>query len=343
MAVSSVCMSKEIVEQLMLLLGSRIKKMQTRQLGKTDLLIPPLGFGSGAVGGGGWPFGWGAQDDSESIAAINHALGLGINWIDTAAVYGLGHSEEVVAQALKGRAERPYIFTKCSMVWDDQGNISHSLKRDSIRREVEDSLRRLQVEAIDLYQIHWPDPVADIEEGWSTLSDLKGEGKVRYIGVSNFNVQQLQRAMKIDRVDSLQPPYSLIHPDVDDEILPFCESNGIGVIVYSPMMSGLLTGKMTRERINNFPEDDWRKHNPEFQETRLYRNLWLAELLKNIGRHHGLSAGEIAIAWTLRLSAVTGAIVGGRNPDQVDGIVGAADFRLSDDAKIGRASCRERV
>jgi aryl-alcohol dehydrogenase-like predicted oxidoreductase len=305
--------------------------MQTRRLGKTELFITPLGFGSWAVGGGGWQFGWGAQDDRESMAAISRALDLGMNWIDTAAVYGLGHSEEIVGRALKGRTERPYIFTKCSMVWDEKGKISHSLKRESIRREVEDSLRRLKVEAIDLYQIHWPDPEADIEEGWSTLSELKREGKVRYIGASNFNVEQLRRAMKIDRVDSVQPRYSLIHPEVEDEVLPFCERNGIGVIVYSPMMSGLLSGRMTQERISNFPEDDWRKHNPEFQEPRLYRNLWLAELLKNIGRHHGVSAGEVAIAWTLRLSAVTGAIVGGRSLGQVDGIVGAANFRLSED------------
>jgi aryl-alcohol dehydrogenase-like predicted oxidoreductase len=305
--------------------------MQTRQLGKTDLFITPLGFGSWAVGGGGWQFGWGSQDDRESIAAINRALDLGINWIDTAAVYGLGHSEEIVGRAVNGRAERPYIFTKCSMVWDEKGNISHSLQRDSIRREVEDSLRRLQVETIDLYQIHWPNPAIDIEEGWSTLADLKREGRVRYIGVSNFNVEQLQRAIAIAPIDSLQPPYSLIHHEVEDELLPFCEKNGIGVIAYSPMMSGLLSGRMTQERISNFPEDDWRRSNPEFQEPRLYRNLWLAELLKNIGRHHGLSAGEIAIAWTLRLSAVTGAIVGGRSPEQVDGIVGAADFRLSKD------------
>jgi aryl-alcohol dehydrogenase-like predicted oxidoreductase len=305
--------------------------MQARRLGTTELSITPLGFGSWAVGGGGWQFGWGSQDDGESIAAINRALDLGVNWIDTAAVYGLGHSEEIVAKALKGRTERPYIFTKCSMIWDAQGRISHSLKRESIRREVEQSLRRLQVEVIDLYQIHWPDPDSDIEEGWSTLSELRREGKVRYIGASNFGVEQLRRAMKIDRVDSLQPRYSLIHPEVEDEILPFCETNGIGVIVYSPMMSGLLSGRMTQERISNFPEDDWRKNNPEFQEPRLYRNLWLAELLKNIGRRHGLSAGEIAIAWTLRLSAVTGAIVGGRNPEQVEGIAGAADFRLSED------------
>jgi len=304
--------------------------MRTRQLGKTDLFITPLGFGSWAVGGGGWEFGWGEQDDLKSIAAINRALNRGINWVDTAAVYGLGHSEEIVGQALKDRARRPYIFTKCSMVWDEKGNISHSLKRDSIRREVEDSLRRLQVDVIDLYQIHWPNPERDIEEGWSTLSDLKREGKVRYIGVSNFNVEQLQRVMDIDRVDTLQPPYSLIHPDVEDEILPFCEKNGIGVIVYSPMMSGLLTGRMTRERIANFPDDDWRKNNPEFKEPRLSRNLALAELLKGIGRNHGLSAGEIALAWTLRLSAVTGAIVGGRSASQVDGIVGAGNFRLNE-------------
>jgi aryl-alcohol dehydrogenase-like predicted oxidoreductase len=305
--------------------------MQTRQLGKTDLSITPLGFGSWAVGGGGWQFGWGSQDDRDSMAAINRALDRGINWIDTAAVYGLGHSEEVVGGTLKHRAERPYIFTKCSMVWDQDGKIGHSLKRESIRREVEASLFRLQVDAIDLYQIHWPNPEADIEEGWSTLADLKREGKVRYIGVTNFNLEQLQRAMAVAPIDSLQPPYSLIHPEVEDEILPFCEKNGIGVIAYSPMMSGLLSGRMTQERISNFPEDDWRKNNREFQEPRLYRNLWLAELLKNIGRHHGLSAGEIAIAWTLRLSAVTGAIVGGRSPEQVDGIVGAADFRLSKD------------
>ena len=305
--------------------------MQTRQLGKTDLFITPLGFGSWAVGGGGWQFGWGSQDDRESIAAIDQALDRGINWIDTAAVYGLGHSEQIVARAVNGRADRPYIFTKCSMVWNHDGNITHSLKRYSIRREVEDSLRRLQAEVIDLYQIHWPNPEDDIEEGWSTLSDLKREGKVRYIGVSNFNVAQLRRAMAIDHVDTLQPPYSLIHAEVEDEILPFCQENGIGVIVYSPMMSGLLSGKMTRERISKLPYDDWRKGNPEFQEPRLYRNLWLAELLKNVGRHHGLSAGEIAIAWTLRLGAVTGAIVGGRNPDQVDGILGAANFRLSED------------
>lgn len=304
--------------------------MRTRQLGQTDLNITPLGFGSWAVGGGGWQFGWGAQDDRDSIAAINRALDLGINWIDTAAVYGLGHSEEVVGKALEGREDKPYIFTKCSMVWNEKGEISHSLKPGSIRREVENSLRRLKVDVIDLYQIHWPDPETDIEVGWSTLANLKREGKVRYIGVSNFNVEQMKRAMAIAPIDSLQPPYSLIRPEVEEEILPFCGLNDIGVIVYSPMMSGLLSGKMTRERINSFPADDWRKNNVEFQEPRLYRNLWLAELLKSMGRRHGLSAGEMAIAWTLRNPTVTGAIVGGRSPEQVDGIIGAAHLRLSD-------------
>ena len=304
--------------------------MQTKRFGKTDLFITPLGFGSWAVGGP-WQYGWGVQDDAESIAAIQRALDLGMNWIDTAAAYGLGYSEEVVSKAIKGRSEAPYIFTKCSIVWDDQGNVGRSLKRDSIRREVEDSLTRLQVETIDLYQIHWPDPDEEIEEGWTTLAALKSEGKVRYIGVSNFNVSQMKRAMSIAPIDTLQPPYSLVQPEVENEILPFCEANGIGVIVYSPMMSGLLIGKMTRERVASLPEDDWRTKNAEFQEPRLSRNLALAELLKQIGARHGRSAGEVAIAWTLRLPAVTAAIVGGRRPDQVEGIIGAAEFRLSDD------------
>ena len=305
--------------------------MQTKRLGKSDLFITPVGFGSWAVGGGGWQFAWGAQDDAQSIAAIRRAIELGMNWIDTAAVYGLGHSEEIVSKAVAGVSERPYIFTKCSLVWDSNGTITHSLKRDSIRREVEQSLKRLQVETIDLYQIHWPDPDAEIEEGWTTLAELKREGKVRYIGVSNFNVAQMKRAQAIAPIDSLQPPYSLIHPEVEDEILPFCEANDIGVIVYSPMMSGLLSGRMTRERIADFPEDDWRSKSPDFQEPRLSRNLQLAELLRNIGSRHGRSAGEVAIAWTLRLPAVTGAIVGGRGPEQVEGIIGAGTFRLTAD------------
>ncbi|RCJ23248.1 aldo/keto reductase [Nostoc sp. ATCC 43529] len=303
--------------------------MQTKQLGNSELHITPIGFGAWAIGGGDWAFGWGAQDDEESIAAINRALDLGVNWIDTAAIYGLGHSEEVVAKALKGRSDRPYIFTKCSMIWDENGKIGNSLKADSIRREVEASLRRLDIETIDLYQIHWPNPDLEIEEGWTTLAKLKDEGKVRYIGVSNFNVQQLQRAQNIAPVTSLQPPYSLVKPNVENEILPFCKENNIGVIVYSPMQSGLLTGKMTPERVANFPDDDWRRNSSEFQEPRLSRNLKLVEVLRHIGEKHGRSPGEVAIAWTLKNPAVTAAIVGGRNQQQVEGIIGAGEFRLN--------------
>ncbi|MEH2347158.1 MAG: aldo/keto reductase [Nostoc sp.] len=303
--------------------------MQTKQLGNSELHITPIGFGAWAIGGGGWAFGWGAQDDRESIEAINRALDLGVNWIDTAAVYGLGHSEEVVAKALKGRSSRPYIFTKCSMIWDEKGEIGRSLKADSVRREVEASLRRLDIETIDLYQIHWPNPDSDIEEGWTTLAKLKDEGKVRYIGVSNFNVEQLKRIQKIAPVTSLQPPYSLVKPGVEKEILPFCKENNIGVIVYSPMQSGLLTGKMTSERVANLPDDDWRKQSNEFQEPRLSRNLKLVEVLQQIGKQHDRAAGEVAIAWTLNNPAVTAAIVGARNPQQVDGIIAAGEFRLN--------------
>lgn len=305
------------------------QRMETRQLGDSDMRITPIGFGSWAIGGGGWEFGWGAQDDAESVAAIQRALDLGINWIDTAAVYGLGRSEEVVAKAVAGRGEKPYIFTKCSMVWDERGTITHNLTAASIRREVEASLRRLKVDVIDLYQIHWPDPEADIEEGWTEMARLKDEGKVRRIGVSNFNVAQMRRAQKIAPITSLQPPYSLLDREVEQDILPFCQENNIGVIVYSPMASGLLTGKMTAERVARMPEDDWRKHSPKFQQPRLDRNLRLASFLGEIGQRHGVSAAEVAIAWTLRHPAVTAAIVGARRPDQVNGIIGAGTFRLS--------------
>lgn len=304
--------------------------MQTKQLGNSELQITPIGYGAWAIGGGNWQFGWGSQDDQDSVAAIQRALDLGINWIDTAAVYGLGHSEEIVAKALKDSSHHPYIFTKCSLIWDEQGQLGRSLKADSIRREVEASLRRLQVDVIDLYQIHWPNPDADIEEGWETLAKLKDEGKVRYIGVSNFNVDQMRRAQTIAPITSLQPPYSLVKPDVEHEILPFCQEHNIGVIVYSPMQSGLLTGAMTKERAANLPDNDWRKNNAEFQELRLSRNLSLVELLRQIGQRHGRSPGEVAIAWTLRHPAVTAAIVGGRNAKQVEGIIGAAEFRLSE-------------
>lgn len=306
--------------------------MQTRQFGKTDMQITPVGLGTWAIGGGNYQFGWGAQDDKESIAAIHRALELGVNWIDTAAVYGLGHSEEVVGRAVKewSGSDRPYIFTKCSRVWNEQKAISSNLEPRSIRNEVEQSLRRLQVDAIDLYQMHWPEPDADIEEGWGAMAKLKVEGKVRHIGVSNFNMSQMERIQQIAPIESLQPPYSLIRPDVERKILPYCQQHNIGVIAYSPMQSGLLSGKMSRERIAGMPEDDWRKRNEEFQEPRLSRNLALVDVLNDIGFPHNMSPGEVAIAWTLRNPAVTGAIVGGRNPQQVEEVVNAAEFRLSD-------------
>jgi aryl-alcohol dehydrogenase-like predicted oxidoreductase len=303
--------------------------MNTKQLGNSDLFITPIGFGAWAIGGGGWEFAWGSQDDSDSIAAIHEALDAGINWIDTAAVYGLGHSEEVVARALAGLRHRPYVFTKCSMVWDEDREIGHSLKADSIRRECEASLRRLRVDAIDLYQIHWPDPDADIEEGWATLAALKKEGKVRHIGVSNFNVAQLWRARAIAPIASLQPRYSLLHREIEAEVLPFCARENIGVIAYSPMASGLLTGAMSRERIAALPDDDWRKRHADFQEPQLHRNLMLVRLLRTISKRRGFTPAEVAVAWVLHHPAVTGAIVGARRPDQVRGVAGAAELRLS--------------
>lgn len=309
--------------------------METRKLGNSDLYITPVGFGAWAIGGGGWEYAWGPQDDQQSIEAIHRALDLGINWIDTAAVYGLGHSEEMVARALQGITHRPYIFTKCSLVWDDKGNIDSALTADSLRREVEASLRRLQVETIDLYQIHWPTPDEDIEEGWTALAHLQQEGKLRWIGVSNFDVNQMERARKIAPITSLQPPYSMINRAVEAEILPYAERHNIGTIVYSPMQSGLLTGAMTRERVANFAADDWRRGDEDFQEPRLGRHLKLADLLGEIGEAHGRTAGEVAIAWTLRLSSVTAAIVGARSAQQIEGTIGALTFRLTD-AEIQR-------
>ena len=306
--------------------------MQKARFGKTDMEITPVGFGAWAIGGGGWAAAWGPQDDDEAVGAIRRAVELGINWVDTAAVYGLGHSEELVAQALKGfpAADRPYVFTKCSLVWDENREISNVLKRDSVKRECEESLRRLQVDVIDLYQIHWPRPDEQIEEGWAALAELKDEGKVRHIGVSNFDAGQMERADAIAPVETLQPPYNMLRRDIEAEILPYASENDIGVIVYSPMASGLLTGKMTRERVENMPADDWRRNNEQFNDPKLSQNLDLVERLREIGERHEKSPAEIAIAWTLRHPAVSAAIVGGRRPDQVDGIVGAADFRLSE-------------
>jgi aryl-alcohol dehydrogenase-like predicted oxidoreductase len=302
--------------------------MQTRRLGHSDLDVTPIGFGAWAIGGPGWAFAWGPQDDDDSVAAIREALDLGVNWIDTAAVYGLGHSEEVVAQALEGVAHRPYVFTKCARVWDANRQIGKSLKADSIRRECEASLKRLRVDVIDLYQVHWPEPDEDVEEGWATMAKLQQEGKVRWIGVSNFNAAQMERARAIAPITSLQPPYSMIRPEIETDVLPYCQQHNIGVIAYSPMASGLLTGAMTRERVEALPADDWRRRNPHYQEPKLSRNLRLVELLRTIAARHGRTPGEVAIAWVLRHPAVTGAIVGARRPGQLRELTGAADWRL---------------
>jgi aryl-alcohol dehydrogenase-like predicted oxidoreductase len=301
----------------------------TRRLGNSDMNLTSIGFGAWAIGGGNWQFAWGAQDDNESVEAILRALDGGVNWIDTAAVYGLGHSEEVVGRALKQTSEKPYVFTKCSMTWGEDRKIVQTMKK--IRHECEASLRRLGVGTIDLYQIHWPVPDEEIEEGWHTMADLQREGKVRWIGVSNFSVAQMERARKIAPITSLQPPYSMINRGVEAEILPWCKKHGIGVINYSPMASGLLTGAMTKERVAAMPDDDFRKRAREFQEPNLSRNLALADLLKQIGARHGVSAGVVAIAWTLHNPAITAAIVGGRSAEQVDGVLPAATFRLSED------------
>jgi len=305
--------------------------MQKRQLGASDLEITPIGVGAWAMGGAEWQFGWGPQDDDESIAAIHAALDKGVNWIDTAAIYGLGHSEEVVARALAGRSNKPLVFTKCGIVWDERREPKRTIEPESIRKEVEQSLQRLKLDVIDLYQIHWPEPDNLVEAAWTMMAKLKEQGKVRHIGVSNFNVQQMQRAQAIAPITSLQPPYSIISPEIEKEILPYALENNISVIVYSPMKSGLLTGAMTRERVATMPDSDYRKRTPNFKEPLLSRNLELAELLAAIGKRHGRTAGETAIAWTLRHPAVTGAIVGMRSGKQVDGVIGAAQFRLSAD------------
>jgi len=305
--------------------------VRTTQLGGTGLEISRVGFGAWAIGGAEYDWGWGEQDDEQSIATIHRALELGVNWIDTAAQYGFGHSEEVVGRAIAGLDERPLVFTKGGQPEGPNRTTLQTLRRDSLRRECEASLRRLGVEAIDLYQIHFPIPDEELEEGWTTLAELKDEGLVRHIGASNFSVEQLRRAQSIAPVETLQPPYSLLDREVEDEILPFCEREGIGVIVYSPMASGMLTGKMTRERIEGLPDDDWRRRSERFREPQLSRSLELVERLKRVGERHGVSPGAVAVAWTLRNPAVDGAIVGFRRPDQVEPILAAADLELDDD------------
>jgi aryl-alcohol dehydrogenase-like predicted oxidoreductase len=304
--------------------------MRSSELGRTGLVISRVGVGAWAMGGAEYDWGWGSQDDDDSIAAIHHALELGVNWIDTAAQYGFGHSEQVVGRAITGLDPRPYVFTKGGQPEGPNRTTIQSLKADSLRRELEGSLSRLGVDAVDLYQIHWPLPDEEIEEGWSTLVALKEEGLARHIGVSNFSVAQLERAQAIAPVETLQPPYSLINRDAEHEILPYCDEHGIGVIVYSPMGSGMLTGSMTRERVAQLPDDDWRKRSPTFQEPELSRNLDLVERVKRVAERHGVAPGAVAVAWTLHNPAVDGAITGFRRPEQVDPIVAAAELELSD-------------
>jgi aryl-alcohol dehydrogenase-like predicted oxidoreductase len=308
--------------------------METRKLGKSDLMITRVGYGAWAIGGGGWQFGWGPQKDDDSIAAIHRSLEIGVNWIDTAAVYGLGHSEEIVARACAGwKGNRPLVFTKCGLLGDVEGKVTQSHQAASVRKECEASLRRLNVEAIDLYQMHWPpnDNGPGLEEAWAAMAALQREGKVRWIGVSNFDVPQIQRAQAIAPVTSLQPPYSILRRNIESEILPFCMQQGIGVIIYAPMFSGLLTGAMTKERAARLPQDDWRRNSPEFNEPNLSRNLALVERLREIAKRRKRTPGEVAIAWTLRHEAVTGAIVGARSAEQADGVMRAAGLGLCAD------------
>jgi aryl-alcohol dehydrogenase-like predicted oxidoreductase len=304
--------------------------LKTTQLGQTGLEITRVGFGAWAIGGGDWEFGWGPQDDEQSIAAIHHALEQGINWIDTAAAYGFGRSEQIVGRALRGVASRPYVFTKCSLLEGPGRTVRHSLKRDSVLREVEASLQRLGVDTIDLYQIHWPIPVTQIEEGWAALAELREQGLVRHIGVSNFDLEQLRQVQQIAPVETLQPQYSLIERDVEHELLPFAEREGIGVIVYSPMGSGMLSGGMTRARVEDLPEEDWRKRDVRFNEPQLSVNLELVQRLRAVAERRDTTPGAIAVAWTLRHPAVDAAIAGFRRPDQVDPILPGAVLDLSD-------------
>jgi len=302
--------------------------MKTQKLGNSHFDITRIGLGAWAIGGS-WEWGWSIQDDQQSINTIHKALEKGINWIDTAPIYGLGQSESVIATALSQTNFKPLIFTKCGLVWDEKQNISNVLKRESIEKEVDESLERLGIEIIDLYQIHWPNPDEDIEEAFETMAELQKKGKIRYLAVSNFTVGQMKRVSAIADITSNQPPYSLAFPEVEDEILPYCLEQKIGVINYSPMASGLLSGKMTRDRVANLPQDDWRRKSDNFKEPKLTRNLALVEVLTEIGTRHNATAGEIAIAWTLLNPAITAAIVGMRHPDQVDGVIHAGEITLS--------------
>jgi aryl-alcohol dehydrogenase-like predicted oxidoreductase len=322
-----------------------IASLPVRPLGRSDLQISPVGFGAWATGGGGWAFGWGPQDDAASIATIRYALERGVNWIDTAAVYGLGHSEEVVRRALHDipSKERPYIFTKCGLVWNEQDRSASPhqvLTPASIRAECEASLRRLGVERIDLYQIHWPDQGrTPVEDSWATMVQLVEEGKVRAIGVSNFGVELLERCEAIRHVDSLQPPLSLIRRQALEAEIPWSAAHGTGVIAYSPLQSGLLTDSFSQARIDALAEDDWRRRSPDFKPPRLSRNLALRDALRPVAERHGTTVSAVAIAWALDWPGVSGAIVGARRAEQVDGWIGAAtlELPLEDLDEIARA------
>jgi aryl-alcohol dehydrogenase-like predicted oxidoreductase len=316
-------------------MAKMIAALPTRRLGNSDLQLSTVGFGAWAAGGGGWAFGWGPQDDTASIAGIRHALERGVNWIDTAAVYGLGHSEEVLRRALHDVAprEQPYVFTKCGMVWDEQDPSAaprQVLSPESIRSECEASLRRLALERIDLYQIHWPDQSGTpVEESWATMVRLVDEGKARAIGVSNFGVDLLERCEAIRHVDSLQPPLSLLRRQALEAEIPWCAAHGTGVIAYSPLQSGLLTDSFSQARLDSLAEDDWRRRSADFKPPRLQRNLALRDALRPIAQRHGTTVSAVAIAWTLAWPGVTGAIVGARSPEQVDGWIGAATLELT--------------
>jgi aryl-alcohol dehydrogenase-like predicted oxidoreductase len=303
--------------------------LPTRQLGWTDLNLTVIGLGTWAMGGGGWKFGWGPQQDAESIATIYRALDLGINWLDTAPIYGLGHAEQLVGRALSGMAHKPFIATKCSRKWTADGAPYGCLKKASVREEIESSLRRLKVDVIDLYQVHRPEPDADIEEAWEEIARAIKAGKIRYAGVSNFTVAQMKRLQPIHPIASLQPSYSMLVRDIEQEILPFCAENKIGVVSYSPMLKGLLTGKMTKERIAALPTDDHRRNDPRFNEPQLSKHLALVEKLRGIAAKHDKTVAQLAIAWVLRRAEITSAIVGARRPSQIEETVGAACWRLT--------------
>lgn len=302
--------------------------MHTRRLGLTDLHLSSIGLGTWALGGV-WQYGWGPQDEQESVAAIRRALELGVNWIDTASAYGLGRSEEVVGRTIQGLVEKPIIATKCGRVWNETGKIFGNLKRESIRAEAESSLTRLKIDTIDLYQIHWPDPDEDIEEAWEAMVELVKEGKARYLGVSNFSVEQLNRIQPIHPVASVQPPYSMLARGVEADLLAYCAANNIGVIPYSPMQKGLLTGKITRERVRNLHESDHRRRDSNFREPRLSANLELVDALRVVAERRGKTLAQLAIAWVLRCPEVTAAIVGARRASQIEETVGVGEWVLS--------------